>query len=51
MKYLMYANFLVIAVMLAVYIWAAFDLHNRIHYAMLSQIPPLVFMAIRRALR
>ena len=32
-----------------IFIWAGFDIHERMGYVLIAQIPPIVMMVIRRA--
>lgn len=50
MRFLMCCSGISIISLLGIMLWALGDLHNRIHIAMLAQIPVLLFMAIRKAL-
>lgn len=51
MRFLMYCSGISVILLLGIMLWALGDLHNRIHIAMLAQIPALLFMAIRKAMR
>ena len=50
-KVFMVLNGAAIVFLIGAMIWAAFDVHNRMPFALLAQIPPLLMMGIRRTFR
>ena len=50
-KVFMVLNGAAIVFLIGTMVWAAFDVHNRIPFVLVAQIPPLLMMAVRRTFR
>jgi hypothetical protein len=44
-------NLAAIVIMVGTFVWALFDWHNRLYYAQLAQIVPILFLLSRRLKR
>lgn len=47
----MVLNGIAILLFVAVFVWAWFDIHERLGWVLIAQVPPLLMMAVRKIFR
>lgn len=47
----MVLNAISIIAFLVIFVWAGFDIHERLSFVFAAQIPPILMMVIRKAFR